>query len=103
VRQNSGLQGDYVSNLIDLTPGNVLIAGLGRRAPHGGDTGDGVQIEGITPGRLHGRFATVRSGSRGSQYRLWGTEIKVVQAQGLPPGTRPQPAFTCDGMFVPME
>ena len=91
-----------ISNLIDLTPGDVLIAGLDDE--HRTEvTLDGVQIEGITRGQVHGRFATVTIGSRGSNIDFGGTEIKVVQAQGLPPGTRPQPAFTCDGMFVPME
>jgi hypothetical protein len=45
----------------------------------------------------------VTIGSRGSNIDFGGTEIKVIQAKDLPMGSRPQPAFTCDGMFVPME
>jgi polygalacturonase len=64
---------------------------------------DGVRIEGITRRQVHGRFATVTLGSRGSNIDFGGTEIKVIQAKDLPMGSRPQPAFTCDVMFVPME
>jgi polygalacturonase len=91
-----------ISNVIDTTPGDVLIAGLNDE--HRTEvTLDGVHIEGITRGQVHGHFATVTIGSRGSNIDFGGTDIKVVQATGLPAGTRPQPAFHCDGMFVPME
>jgi polygalacturonase len=91
-----------ISNLIDMTPGDVLIAGLNDE--HRTEvTLDGVRIEGITRGQVHGRFATVTIGSRGSNIDFGGTDIKVVAAAALSPGTRPQPAFNCDGRFVPME
>jgi polygalacturonase len=91
-----------ISNVIDTTPGDVLIAGLNDE--HRTEVAlDGVRIEGITRGQVHGRFATVTIGSRGSNIDFGGTDIKVIQAKDLPVGTRPQPAFTCDGMFVPME
>jgi polygalacturonase len=91
-----------ISNVIDTTPGDVLIAGLddGHRTEV---ALDGVRIEGITQGQVHGRFATVTIGSRGSNIDFGGTDIKVIQAKDSPLGTRPQPPFTCDGMFVPME
>ena len=91
-----------ISNVIDTTPGDVLIAGMNDE--HRTEvTLDGVQIAGITRGKVHGRFATVTIGSRGSNIDFGGTDVKVVEATNLPAGTRPQPAFNCDGMFVPME
>jgi hypothetical protein len=54
-------------------------------------------------GRCMARFATVTLGVAGSNIDFGGTEIKVIQAKDLPMGSRPQPVFTCDGMFVPME
>jgi polygalacturonase len=91
-----------ISNVIDTTPGDVLIAGMNDE--HRTEvTLDGVQIDGITRGQVHGRFAAVTIGSRGSNIDFGGTDIKVVPATALPAGTRPQPAFNCDGMFVPME
>jgi polygalacturonase len=91
-----------ISNVIDTTPGDVLIAGLDDA--HRTEVAlDGVRIDGIMRGQVHGRFATVTIGSRGSNIDFGGTDIKVIQAKGLPAGTRPEPAFSCDGMFVPME
>jgi polygalacturonase len=91
-----------ISNVIDTTPGDVLIAGLNDE--HRTEvTLDGVRIDGIKREQVHGRFATVTIGSRGSDIDFGGTDIKVIQAKDLPAGTRPQPAFNCDGMFVPME
>jgi polygalacturonase len=91
-----------ISNVIDATPGDVLIVGLSDE--HRTEvTLDGVHIEGITREQVHGHFATVTIGSRGSNIDFGGTDLKVVQATALPLGTRPEAAFTCNEKFVPME
>jgi polygalacturonase len=91
-----------ISNVIDTTAGDVLIAGLNDE--HRTEvTLDGVRIEGITQAQVHGHFATVTIGSRGSNLDFGATDIKVVQAKSVPAGTRPEAAFSCAEKFVPME
>jgi polygalacturonase len=65
---------------------------------------DGVRIDGITPAQVHGRFATVTLGPLGTNLDFSATDIKVVQSKtGQPPTDSAEPAFTCDGKFVPMQ
>jgi polygalacturonase len=96
-----------IRNVIDTTPGDVLIAGLND--DHRTEvTLDGVHIDGITPQQVHGHFATVTLGPMGSNLDFSATDIKVVPAK---PASAPassdttaqEPAFTCDGKFVPMQ
>jgi polygalacturonase len=93
--------------VIDSTPGDVLIAGLND--DHRTEvTLDGVQIDGITPAQVHGRFATVTLGPLGTNLNFSATDIKVVPAKAGPASTSSdtaakEPAFTCDGKFVPMQ
>jgi polygalacturonase len=96
-----------IRNVIDTTPGDVLIAGLND--DHRTEVKlDGVRVEGITPQQVHGRFATVTLGPLGSNLNFSATEIKVVQTKAGPTPTAADaaatgPAFTCDGKFVPMQ
>jgi polygalacturonase len=96
-----------IQNVIDTTPGDVLIAGLNDQ--HRTEvTLDGVQVVGITPAQAHGRFATVTLGLLGTNLDFGGTEIKVVPAKAGPaPSTSDAatapPAFSCDEKFVPMQ
>jgi len=96
-----------VRNVIDTTPGDVLIAGLNDE--HRTEvTLDGVHIEGATAGQVHGRFATVTLGPSGTNLNFSGTDIKVVPAKSASASDQPaaaaaEPAFTCDGKFVPMQ
>jgi polygalacturonase len=62
-----------------------------------------VRVEGIAQGQVHGRFATVTLGSRGSNIDFGGPDIKEVQAKGLPTSATLEPAFTCESKFVPMN
>jgi hypothetical protein len=69
-RQNPGLQGDYDQQCYRHDAGGCAVAGLNDE--HRTEmTLDGVRIEGITRGQVHGRFATVTLGVAGQQYRLW--------------------------------
>jgi polygalacturonase len=93
-----------IRNVIDTTPGDVLIAGLND--DHRTEvTLDGVRIDGITPQQVHGRFATVTLGPLGSNLNFSATDIKVVQTKaGAEAAAAPtETAFTCDGKFVPMQ
>ena len=96
-----------VRNVIDTTPGDVLIAGLNDE--HRTEvTLDGVHIEGATAGQVHGRFATVTLGPSGTNLNFSRTDIKVVPAKSASASDQPaaaaaEPAFTCDGKFVPMQ
>jgi polygalacturonase len=94
-----------IRNVIDTTPGDVLIAGLND--DHRTEvTLDGVRVEGITPQQVHGRFATVTLGPEGSNLDFSATDIKVIRAQ---PGSTSsdaaakESAFGCDEKFVPMQ
>jgi polygalacturonase len=96
-----------IQNVIDTTPGDVLIAGLND--DHRTEiTLDGVRVVGITPAQVHGRFATVTLGPLGTNLDFSKTEIKVVPAKAGPaPSTSdaavPAPAFSCEEKFVPMQ
>ena len=90
-----------ISNVIDTTPGDVLIAGLND--DHRTEvTLDGVRIDGITPAQVHGHFATVTLGARGTNLNFSGTDIKVVPAT-VAPAAATQPSFSCEEKFVPMQ
>jgi polygalacturonase len=96
-----------IRNVIDTTPGDVLIAGLNDE--HRTEvTLDGVRIDGVTPAQVHGRFATVTLGPLGTNLNFSGTDIRVVPAQTAPtpnPSGAPtgEPSFSCEGKFVPMQ
>jgi polygalacturonase len=96
-----------IRNVIDTTPGDVLIAGLND--DHRTEvTLDGVKIEGTTPAQVHGHFATVTLGPLGTNLDFSATDIKVVPAKAAPVsnasgGTTKETAFSCDGKFVPMQ
>jgi polygalacturonase len=92
-----------IRNVIDTTPGDVLIAGLNddHRTQV---TLDGVRVEGITPQQVHGHFATVTLGPQGSNLDFSATDIKVIAAKSASPDTAAkEAAFTCDEKFVPMQ
>ena len=96
-----------IRNVIDTTPGDVLIAGL-NDAHLTEVTLDGVHIDGITQAQVHGRFATVTLGPLGSNLSFSATDIKVVPAK---PAAAPSssdtvikdPPFSCEEKFVPMQ
>jgi polygalacturonase len=96
-----------IRNVIDTTPGDVLIAGLND--DHRTEVSlDGVHIEGITPAQVHGRFATISLGPQGTNLNFSATEIKVIPAKATTSASESsqgaiEPAFTCDGKFVPMQ
>ena len=92
-----------IRNVIDTTPGDVLIAGLND--DHRTEvTLDGVRIDRITPAQVHGHFATVTLGPLGTNLDFSGTDIKVAQAKGAQSGAATtDPAFSCEGQFVPMQ
>ncbi|GGG69291.1 glycoside hydrolase family 28 protein [Edaphobacter dinghuensis] len=88
-----------IRNVLDTTPGNVLLAGLDDA--HTTEIMlDGVRVEGITPAQVHGRFATVALGPRGTNLDFSGTTIKVIPFKGVAGG---ETGFGCDGRFVPMQ
>jgi hypothetical protein len=101
-RQNPGLQDDYDQQCYRHDAGECADRRSERRASRGDDTR-------WDPNRGHharaGAWALCDGDDRvaGSNIDFGGTEVKVIQAKDLPMGSRPQPAFTCDGMFVPME
>jgi len=65
---------------------------------------DGVRIDRITPAQVHGHFATVTLGPLGTNLDFSGTDIKVAQAKGAQSGAATtDPAFSCEGQFVPMQ
>jgi polygalacturonase len=95
-----------IRNVIDTTPGDVLIAGLND--DHRTEVAlDGVQINGITPAQVHGHFATLTLGPLGTNLNFGGTDIKVVPAAKAtaPPtdAAADMPSFTCTEKFVPMQ
>jgi polygalacturonase len=96
-----------IQNVIDTTPGDVLIAGL-NDAHRTEVTLDGVRVVGISPAQVHGRFATVTLGPLGTNLDFSKTEIKVVPAKAGPaPSTSDAAvapaAFSCEEKFVPMQ
>lgn len=88
-----------IRNVVDTTPGDVLIAGLDD-AHRTEVTLDGVRVEGIKPEQVHGRFATVTVGAEGTNLNFSKTEIKVVAAKGA---GGEEEAYSCAGRFVPMQ
>jgi polygalacturonase len=96
-----------IRNVIDTTPGDVLIAGLND--DHRTEvTLDGVRIDGITPQQVHGHFATVTIGPLGTNVNFSATDIKVIPAKAVPASTGTDAAttesvFSCEGKFVPMQ
>jgi len=88
-----------IRNVVDTTPGDVLIAGLDD-AHRTEVTLDGVRVEGIKPEQVHGRFATVTVGAEGTNLNFSKTEIKVVAAKGA---GGEEEAYSCVGRFVPMQ
>ncbi len=96
-----------IRNVIDTTPGDVLIAGLND--DHRTEvTLDGVRINGITPSQVHGHFATVTLGPLGTNLNFSATDIKVVPAKAGAGSTETgeaeaEPAFSCEDKFVPMQ
>jgi polygalacturonase len=88
-----------IRNVIDTTPGDVLIAGLND--DHRTEvTLDGVRVEGITPAQVHGRFATVTVGAMGTNLNFSKTDIKVV---ATPQGAAQGADFGCAERFVSMQ
>jgi polygalacturonase len=92
-----------IRNVIDTTPGDVLIAGLND--DHRTEvTLDSVHIDGITPQQVHGHFATVTIGPMGANVDFSATDIKVVKMPPAPASSgSAEPAFSCEGLFVPMQ
>jgi polygalacturonase len=96
-----------IRNVIDTTPGDVLIAGLND--DHRTEvTLDGVRIDGITPQQVHGHFATVTLGPLGTNLNFSAADIKVIPAKAVPAAATAdaatsQPAFSCEEKFVPMQ
>lgn len=88
-----------IRNVVDSTPGDVLIAGLDD-AHRTEVTLDDVSMANA---KAHGRFATVTTGPGGFDFDLSGTEIKVVAAKGVSAGSLTWPALPCTGKFVPMQ
>jgi polygalacturonase len=91
-----------IRNVIDTTPGDVLIAGLNDE--HRTEmTLDGVRVEEITPQQVHGHFATVTVGPLGTNLDFSATDIKVVPWKAASGSVAKEAAFTCEGKFVPMQ
>lgn len=88
-----------IRNVEDTTSGDVLIAGIGD-AHRTEVTLDGVKIDGIASGQVHGRFATVALGSGGTNLDFSKTEIKVIPFSG---SREESAALSCVGKFVPMQ
>jgi len=90
-----------IRNVVDTTPGDVLIAGLNDE--HRTEvTLDGVRVDGITSQRVHGHFATVTLGPLGTNLDFSATDIKLVGSKPANSGAKGA-SFTCDGKFVPMQ
>lgn len=94
-------KGITIENVLDTTPGDVLIAGLDD-AHRTEVLLDNVVVEGIASNQVHGRFATVTLGPMRSNLDFSGTDITVVQPKGVRGGGT-LPAFTCEEKFVPMH
>jgi polygalacturonase len=91
-----------IRNVLDTTPGDVLIAGLNDE--HRTEvTLDGVRVNGITPQQVHGHFATVTVGPLGTNLDFSATDIKVVLWKSASDPAAKGAAFTCEGKFVPMQ
>src|SRR5580658_10353084 len=79
-------KGITIQNVIDTTPGDVLIAGLND--DHRTEVSlDGVRVDGITPAQVHGHFATVTLGPLGTNLNFSGTDIRVIPAKPAPTPT----------------
>jgi hypothetical protein len=61
---------------------------------------DGVRIDGITPDQVHGRFAMVTLGPRGTNLDFSKTEISVIPFKG---SDAKRQSMNCAEKFVPMR
>ena len=91
-----------IRNVSSATAGDVLIAGL-NEAHRTEVSLDNVKITGITPGQVHGHFATVTLGPGGSNIDFSGTDLKVVPARDVEVKATAAAAFSCEGKFLPMR
>ncbi len=94
---------DYKSitlrNVFDLTPGDVLIAGIDD-AHRTEVTLDNVQIAGATADQVHGHFATITLGEHGSNLSFQKTDFRVT---GHTAPTSDMNLATCKDKFVGMH
>ena len=103
-----------LENVLALTPGNVLIAGLNN--DHRTEIVlRGVFIQGIQPSQVHTAFADIVTVAPGSNLDLSGKSVRVVSIPGgLTTGVdigvagaggplKPLTAATCAARFVPMR
>ena len=87
-----------IRNVTSTTPGNVLIAGLNDE--HRTEvTLDNVHIQDMTPEQVHGHFATITIGEGGTNIDFSKTDLKISRSTSQ----KPQPAYSCEGKFVPMQ
>ena len=84
-----------LENVVSETPGEVLIAGIDE-AHRTEITLDGVFVKGLTPAQVHGHFADVTVGARGTNIGFTAEDVKVVGKVGGSAGG-------CEGKFVPMH
>ena len=91
-----------LQNVIDITPGDVLIAG--KDADHITEvTLDGVIVSGITPDRVHSQFAHITVAGRGTPLQFSGTGV-TVDGQTPASGARlDADVKACADKFVPMQ
>ncbi len=103
-------KGIRIENVLDTTPGDVLIAGLDE-AHRTEVTLNGVRVNGILPSQVHGHFATITLGPLGTNLDFSKTDLTVVPA-GAPVAAGvaataaravTNPPFSCEGQFVPMQ
>ncbi|MDE1938970.1 MAG: glycoside hydrolase [Alphaproteobacteria bacterium] len=88
-----------IENVMDLTPGNVLIAG--KDANHVTEVLlNGVTIRGIKPSQVHAQFARVEIGPKGANFTPKGNEVTVVHVKA---GTPASAWSSCNGKFLPMQ
>lgn len=86
-----------LENVVSETPGDVLIAGLNDEH-RTTITLDGVFVKGLKPTQVHGHFAEVTIGPRGTDINFSATDL-TVSGKG---GSSAVPA-DCSTKFVPMR
>jgi len=91
-----------IRNVIDTTPGDVLIAGLDE-AHRTEITLDGVKIDGIRKQQVHGHFATITVGPMGTNLDFSATDLKINPPQPMAGEKISGPVFSCSEKFVPMQ